>query len=271
MRKTLVLLVVAVTILFMGHSAQAYSNAWVGITLGVPVWEGVTMQKDYAGYSYEASSTGEDDVYTHSPETGAYAGAWDAQLHAPYGSYGYVYSEVGDNGFSVSANSYAVESPPWTSPSGFDVDMSWNESSSFIRGWWDLVALDSGTAAFSLDYTYAANAGAEYWGWAEGHYDLSFTLLERMAAGIVGMRTVGYDVLEGDVYMPAIATPIFDADSGTLCFTADLLADSYYVLVFTAEAKSLASAATATPIPGALWLLGSGLIGLLGVQRRMKT
>jgi hypothetical protein len=45
-------------------------------------------------------------------------------------------------------------------------------------------------------------------------------------------------------------------------FNLDSLGDVSY---------TLAAAASAVPIPGALWLFGSGLLGLIGISRRKPT
>jgi hypothetical protein len=54
----------------------------------------------------------------------------------------------------------------------------------------------------------------------------------------------------------------FANSSNVGMFNLDSLGDVSY---------TLAAAASAVPIPGALWLFGSGLLGLIGISRRKPT
>lgn len=53
-----------------------------------------------------------------------------------------------------------------------------------------------------------------------------------------------------------------------VAFNDDIIGDDYDYDYDDMVLK--ASSRSATPIPGAVWLLGSGLVGLMGVRRKMK-
>ena len=59
---------------------------------------------------------------------------------------------------------------------------------------------------------------------------------------------------------------IFGPQSGTITFTYTATKDEY--LHFGAGVKTKASATSAVPLPGAVWLLGSGLLGMIAIRRK---
>jgi len=123
----------------------------------------------------------------------------------------------------------------------------------------------NGNLIFSINYTLGnitidASDGS---GWAD---ILSFSYLTRFNA-----ITKEWDNITGFV-IDEIETglidynDVFDSRSGTLTFTYDATEDEF--LHFGAGVKVKASAASAVPVPGAVWLLGSGLLGMIAIRRK---
>ena len=81
--------------------------------------------------------------------------------------------------------------------------------------------------------------------------------------GTQGAREQVYQrVYDGD--------PWFYQDTGTLTHEVTLTAGTYYALI-TAFHDMQMTRQPAVPLPGALWLLGSGLVGVVGLRKKMKT
>lgn len=125
----------------------------------------------------------------------------------------------------------------------------------------------SGSLIFSIDYTLddITIDASDGYGWAD---ILAFTNLTRynattekwdnITAGFVTQEKVS-GLIEFDDY-------IYGPQSGTIAFTYAATAGQY--LHFGAGVKVKASAASAVPVPGAVWLLGSGLLGLISIRRK---
>lgn len=125
----------------------------------------------------------------------------------------------------------------------------------------------TGKLTFSINYTLdSINIDAsDGYGWAD---ILAFTNLTRYNAttGNWDKITAGYvtrekvtDLIEFDDY-------IYGPKSGTITFSYLATAGQY--LHFGAGVMAKASAASAVPVPGAVWLLGSGLLGLIAIRRK---
>ena len=90
--------------------------------------------------------------------------------------------------------------------------------------------------------------------------------------GVEGWPQAGYQV-----------TPAYQEGSGLVTYTIPLnflgVGNYFDFLVFINDEDDIngtsgyfcdVSISSATPIPGAVWLLGSGLVGLVGFRRKMK-
>ncbi|MEW6289332.1 MAG: hypothetical protein AB1545_05700 [Thermodesulfobacteriota bacterium] len=125
----------------------------------------------------------------------------------------------------------------------------------------------SGSLTFSINYTLDSISidAADGSGWAD---ILAFTNLTRynattgnwdkIRAGYVTKEKVT-DLIEFDDY-------IYGPKSGTITFSYTATAGQ--LLHFGAGVMAKASAASAVPVPGAVWLLGSGLLGLIAIRRK---
>jgi hypothetical protein len=110
---------------------------------------------------------------------------------------------------------------------------------------------------FELSTDYSSNVGYPSANWVyEMHappyfenmkYLLSTSILGDGSTGDISISPVG----EGEYYM----------GQGFSITTGDKFTTSYTLSLTTAT----------VPVPGALWLLGSGLIGLVGFRKRLKT
>jgi hypothetical protein len=133
----------------------------------------------------------------------------------------------------------------------------------------------SGTLTFSINYTLNdinINASDGY-AWAD---ILAYTYLTRHndSTGnwdpITGFVTREQQSESGSLTNPNLI--VFDDYyyndplTHTLSFTYTATADEY--LHFGAVVKAKATAQSAVPIPGAVWLLGSGLLGIIATRRK---
>ena len=118
-----------------------------------------------------------------------------------------------------------------------------------------LVDYGGGTVDFSIDYSFFQDldlSGGDAYG-----YTQAWCSLER------------YD---GENWVTVVsnvgANSLDDPFSDSLSITYD--AGSYDYLIFRAGVGSLSAAsAAAVPVPGAVWLVGSGLVGLAGLRKKL--
>lgn len=139
--------------------------------------------------------------------------------------------------------------------------------------------------AQSLDMSGTGSAGyiSQSFGTVAGtSYVVTFALSGNFVDGVDTSRslTVGIAGVDSADYTFDYAE--FDrpqsASDYTLCswvFTAVSDSSTLYFLSLEDELSSYGAildnvSVSATPIPGAVWLLGSGIVGLIGVRRRMK-
>lgn len=197
-----------------------------------------------------------------------------------------------------------IEAPPvgatgwqlleWTPDSSFDGQVGW-----VVSDWGDMVVpsfllLDNlshgptGNQGFELeDLTGYGSAGSVY-------VDTSFLELGLGVDPYAGSYMAILDSVEGD---SGISTTVYGydgTDGSELYFDLSLDADETFSfwwnfatteeggyldfsLFFTVEDESVLStwelgqaAPVAIPIPGAVWLLGSGLVGIVGFRRKVK-
>jgi len=122
----------------------------------------------------------------------------------------------------------------------------------------------SGSLTFSINYTLdnISIDAADGYGWAD---ILAFSNLSRW-----NTTTETWDTIRaGDVTRTKYIEfddYIYGPKSGTIAFTYTATAGQY--LHFGAGVMAKASAMSAVPVPGAVWLLGSGLLGMIAIRRK---
>jgi hypothetical protein len=151
--------------------------------------------------------------------------------------------------------------------------------------------LDIGGTTYNVDFlgpTEAVNVYGAYPGPLDfttsdsAHDAVTAVNAELTAAGIV---EVGPDALDGGSVTYRVGWEAFEADTGGFeslwvweGFTEG--ADPWVIptdpepLFYNADARMYADfteASSVIPVPAAVWLFGSGLLGLIGIARRAKT
>lgn len=125
----------------------------------------------------------------------------------------------------------------------------------------------SGSLTFSIDYTLdnISIDTKDGYGWAD---ILAFTNLTRYNAttGNWDKINAGYVTREKTTDLIEFDDYFYGPQSGTITFTYAATAGQY--LHFGAGVMAKVSAASAVPVPGAVWLLGSGLLGLIAIRRK---
>lgn len=91
--------------------------------------------------------------------------------------------------------------------------------------------------------------------WNGGNIDMGAGLTG--SAGGFASITCGVDCAENDTF--------------TLDYAANVPTGSFAGFFYTLHLEGTIGAASAVPVPAAVWLFGSGLVGLAGVARRRKT
>jgi hypothetical protein len=165
-----------------------------------------------------------------------------------------------------------------------DEGYSSQQSDGFVTLWqsdFDATTDVMASTMEGLDGAYV-NAGANSYGYAYAdlygafipEHDMTITvsfdydLFGDVAGGDAYSDSYVFLVLGNESYENALTLDVFgdtrtDEITGTASVTADLLAGQRYDFSMGASAE-----ASAVPVPAAVWLLGSGLIGLVGLRRR---
>ena len=123
----------------------------------------------------------------------------------------------------------------------------------------------AGNLTFSINYTLISDFDAtDGSGWTDvlaftnfHKYNLTTKSWDKISAGYITVEDVS-GTINYDDYLYT--------QSGTITFTYAATAGNYLHLGAGVTAK--AAAASAVPIPGAVWLLGSGLLGMIAIRRK---
>jgi len=117
----------------------------------------------------------------------------------------------------------------------------------------------AGTVTFTIPYTLAYNMQTGSNEYADAYARVTATLYLITGSG----SPAGVDKFASDTAYNGFTTSFSFTDKPTLSWTFEQ--GQKGLLVLTTEARTSASA---VPIPAAFWLLGSGLIGLIGIRRK---
>ncbi|MBI4793641.1 MAG: hypothetical protein HY789_13135 [Deltaproteobacteria bacterium] len=125
----------------------------------------------------------------------------------------------------------------------------------------------TGKLIFSINYQLDGITidAADGYGWADA---FAFTTLTRYDAANQEWDNIPVGFVIKDQASPLVeyTDDLFDPTSGTISFSYDATNDEY--LHFGAGVKVRASAMSAVPLPGAVWLLGSGMMGMAAFRRK---
>jgi hypothetical protein len=109
-----------------------------------------------------------------------------------------------------------------------------------------------------LDFN-TSSTNSKLWSFTDSTYDYEFVLssASRVSSSVNSIVFTG----TGDFYIfqKGTAIPGYDKTPGTFDFTANK----------TSGAVSFSASSAAVPIPGSVLLLGSGLLGLFGLRRKL--
>jgi len=143
----------------------------------------------------------------------------------------------------------------------------------------NLVLTDAGTLHFEVGSDGLDPAGYLYDQLiVGGNYDLQGGLLKFSLLDGIGITDLQSDFTIGDFFRSGTAGSDTAFDLLDLAmfnnldlYAYDVLGDSWFSLALDETGGFLATASVApVPVPAAVWLFGSGLIGLFGVARRRK-
>lgn len=132
------------------------------------------------------------------------------------------------------------------------------ESSSLTFGFVDLTnasATDDYTINYVLNYTLDSSA------------DIEFVDADAFSNASLSLSQDGVGLFSSATFADALLGPPSDADSGNFFFSVLLAPGESVSLTLRATTFGVAEA---VPVPAALPLLGSGLIGLFGLARRRR-
>jgi hypothetical protein len=141
-------------------------------------------------------------------------------------------------------------------------------------------------------YYYGFSQGAEF-GFFQASYELSQAIIEDVSSSVMSTVNTFIGLIEtGSTPEQAIASMQFDLIMlGFKMASYNLMGSPIGYGIFAADGESFdltmgslsldglqamlcdnctETYTKATPIPGAVWLLGSGLVGLVGLRRRMR-
>ena len=248
MKKIFFLVLISFFVLFAGI-AQAIA------TLPYMSWVEAHTILDYdegPSYAYASDSYGDAEAWANGTDLGGRS----------YTTGSYV-SGVSDGGFAET-HSYFEQIFVVTAAGPAAINFSWNGKLE-ITGTEDTASGECIVAAFSI---YAE----EGFGCSKSDYN------EIYGIGMVPVNdaySFVYNFTEADVgidfsvffdlytYVDARGYDTFSGENGSIEISSDFY-DSFKI-------TSIEGGLQAVPIPAAVWLLGSGLIGLVGVRRRCET
>lgn len=141
---------------------------------------------------------------------------------------------------------------------------------------------NTGTYNFQIDYSFSQNLGSTLLPGSSSAYSYIYFQFFTGAWEWVGDNATGQWVWQWRQFGDPILHDMYNAladtidstsaspGNATYYFSKDLDAGQYYN--FTAGVYTYAGADTsAVPIPGAAWLLGSGLVGILAIRKKFSS
>ena len=113
-------------------------------------------------------------------------------------------------------------------------------------------------------------------GWSESNNGIVISVLTLMGDLSGSRSSLGLLLDDLDIVFPDgthVAAYLYDGDVGTKYLTQDYIS-TYYISQNdtdgSAETGSFLVRTSVVPVPAAVWLFGSGLLGLVGIARRKK-
>jgi hypothetical protein len=160
---------------------------------------------------------------------------------------------AGYAGFTWDSNFYATDNNYYNSNWGNTVTFPSSPNAAFNG--FGVATVSASNTPFTLNGAYFS-----YWALSDGFWsDASAGLTVTGYSGVNPVGSVHFLLTNNFVYQPLglanIDSVVFTTDEGVLAHWWLMDNMSY----------------NAVPIPGALWLVGSGLVGLIGLRRKLKS
>lgn len=111
-----------------------------------------------------------------------------------------------------------------------------------------------------LGDSYLTDGKPDYW---ESNYPFYFGFYSTPATGDLSEKWYNRELI---AYVPGVILGLAPSPNGSLLFHYS----DEFLLPIIGQDVSSDFIMTPVPVPGALWLLGSGLIGLVGIRRKFK-